>query len=69
MLAAAVGLRTTLLRSDGAAVACGRTAALVEGLGCVLVAAGGCRKALLESDGTAVTCGRLTALVEDEVAW
>ena len=70
--------RAALFRSDGpagasghlsAALACGRSSALVWGLACVLVAAGGSRKALLESVGTAVTCGRLTVLVEDEVAW
>ncbi|CAK0902385.1 unnamed protein product [Prorocentrum cordatum] len=55
---------TVLLRSDGAAVACGRNGyqqcdlpALGEGLAYVQVAAGGAHTVLLRSDGAAVACG------------
>merc|ERR1712154_559100 len=62
----AVGmLHTVLLRSDGAAVACGgnfegqcRLPALAGGVTYTQVAGGACHTILLRSDGAAVACGR-----------
>ena len=59
------GRRSALPRSDGAAVACCRLAALAEDLTYVKVAAGGRHTALHRNDGAAVALCRLAALVED----
>ena len=63
-MAAAGSAHTVLLRSDGAAVACGSSGlgqcnlpALDGGLTYTQVSAGGAHTVLLKSDGTAVACG------------